>query len=357
VSSFGFTLVSSVLIAAGIAYAPVQGAAPEYREIKDWVLTCDNTHSCLAKYVAADYGVADGGGYLSLERGPGPNAGLTVTVETVEGDTAPDPTTLHLDGHSLPGFAWKIDLKAQAATLAGDAALRFARAIRDGGKLSFSDDKDAPFVSLSGMKAALLAMDENQGRLGGETALIRTGPKPASAVPAAKPAPVVYAAPARGPLIAAAAFAAQVRRARADTLGTHDCDASQASQDEARPLDAANALVVLGCQEAAYQGSVLIFIAPRNAPAKARQLILPLEPPLSARDTSTEGEYTEGEWDPKTATFSQSAKGRGIADCGESTVWTFDGKEFVLSTYNAQLRCGGPPGDWPTLYRTRTVVR
>lgn len=354
-SLFGFTMLSSMLVAAG-AYAPVQGSAPEYREIKDWVLACDNTHACVAKYLAASDG-GDGGGYLSVERAAGPNGGLTVTIETVEGDTAPDPTTLRLDGRSLPGFTWKIDAKAQAATLAGDAALRFIRAIRDGGAISFSRTKDAPLVSLTGMKAALLAMDENQGRLGGETALIRLGPKPASAVPVAAPPPVVHAAPARGPLPGAAAFAAQVRRARADILGQHDCDAGQASQDEAGPLDAANALVVLGCQEAAYQGSVLIFIAPRNAPAKARQLILPLEPPLSASDTSTDGEYTEGEWDPKTATFSQSAKGRGIADCGESTVWTYDGKAFVLSTYNAQPRCGGPPGDWPTLYRTRTVVR
>ncbi len=355
-SSFGFTLLSSVLTAAGLAYAPVQGAVPEYREIKDWVLTCDNTHACIAKYLAADDGPG-GGGYLSLARTPGPDGGLTVTVETVEGDTAPDPSDLRLDGRPLSGLAWKIDAKAQTATLSGNAALRFVRAIRDGGKLTYSDDKDAPFVSLTGMTAALLAMDENQGRLGGETALIRTGPKPASAVPAARPVPLVHAAPARGPLAGAAAFAAQVRRARADILNKHDCDAGQASQDEAGPLDAADAVVVLGCQEAAYQGSVLIFIAPRNAPAKARQLILPLEPPLSARDTSTDGEYTEGEWDPKTATFTQSAKGRGLADCGESTVWTFDGQAFVLSTYNAQPRCGGPPGDWPTLYRTRTIVR
>jgi len=46
-----------------------------------------------------------------------------------------------------------------------------------------------------------------------------------------------------------------------------------------------------------------------------------------------------------------------MADCGESTEWAFDGSQFHISSYNRLDRCGGgPPGDWPTLYRTTTVL-
>jgi hypothetical protein len=87
---------------------------------------------------------------------------------------------------------------------------------------------------------------------------------------------------------------------------------------------------------------------------------MPLEPTADPKNTTDEnlGEYVSGEWDAKTATFSESSKGRGLADCGTSSGWTFDGAAFQLSSYSAQIRCGGgPPGDWPTLYRTRVVPR
>jgi hypothetical protein len=209
------------------------------------------------------------------------------------------------------------------------------------------------------MKAALLAMDENQVRLGGATALVRVGAQPASAVPAATPPPVVYAKPTRDDLPNAKAFAAAVRKAAAKVLNDHSCDADQASRDEAHALDGANAIVILGCMEAAYQGSLLAFEAPRNAPGKAHQLFMPLEPRLDPKDsTNSDGEYTEAAWDPKTAAFTESAKGRGIADCGSSSTWTWTGQGFQLSDYNALSRCGGgPPGDWPTIYRTKVVTK
>jgi hypothetical protein len=345
--------------ATAIPYAPILGAQPAYREIKDWVLACDNTHACFAKYDAADDGPG-GGGYLSVAREAGPAGALVVTLEgDQENSVLPGPGGPRLDGRPLAGYAWAKDAKAGTWTLKGDAALRFVRAIGNGSKLTYSAAKAAPYVSLSGMKAALLAMDENQGRLGGVTALARAGPQPASAAPAAPLLPVVYARPVKDDLPNAAAFAAAVRKAAAKVLDDHACDADQASRDEAHALDAANAIVILGCMEAAYQGSLLAFEAPRNAPGKARQLFMPLEPRLDSKDsTNSDGEYTEGAWDPKTAAFTQSAKGRGVADCGSSTTWTWNGQAFQLSDYNALARCGGgPPGDWPTIYRTRVVNR
>ncbi len=348
----------SLAVIAAPAAADGLGAPPVYREIKDWVLACDNTRVCFAKYDAADEGAASGG-YLSITRYPGPGGALVVSLEADEDGAAPDPRSLKLDGRSLGANAvW--DAKAQTATPNGDAALGFLRAIADGKVLSYSNGQGTPNVSLSGMKAVLLAMDEDQGRLDGQTALARPGAKPASAVLAALPVPVVYAKPAAPPLAGGPALAARVRRAQAAVLARHDCDPDLARSDEADPLSDHEALVILGCVSGAYQTSVMIFRAPRAAPEKSSLIVLPLQPTLTAADSPPEdrGEYVaEGGWDRKSATFTESAKGRGLADCGQSTAWVFDGAQFHVASFSRLDRCGGgPPGDWSTVYRTTTSL-
>jgi hypothetical protein len=252
-------------------------------------------------------------------------------------------------------LGWTID-KDGDATLQGANALAFIRAIRDGGKLAYSEGKDAPFISLGGRKAALLITDDDQGRLGNVTALIRVGVKPASAVLPALPVPVVHARPTTDNLPGPAAFAAAVRRGARAALEAHDCEAEAASNDEAHALDATTALVMIGCIDGAYQSSVITFIAPRAAPLLAHLLVMPPQPTIDPANERADvrGEYVSGDWDAARASFSESSKGRGVADCGSSSTWTFDGHGFRLTAYSALDRCGGgPPGDWPTLYRAR----
>ncbi len=346
---------AALLIAIAPACAQTGGAAPIYREIKDWVVACDNTRACFAKYVGADEGAA-GGGYLSVSREAGPSGRLVVNVlQPEDPDNASGAKALRLDGRQLPALGWTID-KDGDAILQGADALAFIRAIRDGAKLADSDAKDAPFVSLDGMKAALLLADDDQGRLGNVTALVRVGVKPASAVLPALPVPVVHARPTADNLPGPAAFAAAVRRGARAVLKAHDCEAEAASIDEAHALDATTALAMIGCIEGAYQASVITFIAPRAAPRLARVLVMSPRPTIDPanRPAGVRGEYVSGAWDAARASFSESAKGRGVGDCGSSSTWTFDGHGFRLTAYNALERCGGgPPGDWPPLYRAR----
>jgi hypothetical protein len=362
----GFAIVVLALAYASSGHAApppasgLQGAAPVYREIKDWVLACDNTRVCFAKYGAADAG-AGGGGYLSIARDAGPAGALVVSLEEDEDGAVPDPHSLRLDGQPLAGgAAWTADAKDQTATLSGDAALAFVRSIAGGKALGYSNGKATPTVSLSGMTAVLLAMDEDQGRLDGRTALARPGPKPADAVPAALPVPIVHGTPPTDAFAGGAAFAAQVRRTQVALLAKHECETDVLTADHADALNDREALVTLGCVRGAYQTSVLVFRAPRDAPQKASQVILPLQPTLTDADSPPQdrGEYVaEDGWDPKTATFVESAKGRGMADCGQSTEWLFDGAQFHVASFNRLDRCGGgPPGDWPTLYRTTEVL-
>jgi hypothetical protein len=80
--------------------------------------------------------------------------------------------------------------------------------------------------------------------------------------------------------------------------------------------------------------------------------------PATVGDQPNQGFHTEVEWDAEHATVFEAAKGRGLADCGSSTSWVFDGTDFRLAEASRMNRCaGGPPGDWPTVYRSKVEVR
>jgi hypothetical protein len=339
------------------AATPAAAADPSYREIKDWILACDNGGTCQAKFVLDDMAptgaLPDNAsqGYLAISREAGPDGKLIVATQSMADveHAAFDGAKMDVDGKPLTA-AWGTDADGNMV-LSGDAARALLAAVADGKVLTFPNNGAPQMISLVGLKAVLLAMDDAQGRVGTVTALARAGDKPASAVPAAPELPEVISAPATGELSGAEAVAAAVRAAQNTTLKAHECDAD-ASQDLAYALNDREALVLLYCRMAAYQGSVLLYRAPRAAPAKAVIVRLPLQPTLKPEDADTQGEYVEGAWDEKTATFTEAAKGRGLADCGLSTDWVFDGQDFHIASFTRQERCGGPPGDWPSLYRS-----
>jgi len=355
----GLAITSGAMAAPAKLIAPraeVLGATPIYLEIKDWVLACDNTRACVARFASADVDVNTGDGYLAMERKAGPQGKLVISIEDYEGGKRPDPRSLRIDGRqTMAGLTWRLDSSEQTATLDGDAALKLLRSLVEGRKLTYSRGGMTSTVTLSGMKAVLLAMDEDQGRLNTVSALVRVGAKPANSALPAVPLPVIHAAPQPPPLPDRARFAALARRAHAALLRQYDCEPEMAHEDQAFALDASTVLVMLGCNQAAYQESILAFEAPRGAPEKAQLLVLPV-PPTEPAEQDDPGDYVSLDWDAKTSTLHESAKGRGLADCGESTSWTFDGKRFVLSGHNVMGRCGGgPPGERAAGSRSRLL--
>jgi hypothetical protein len=353
-------MLAAVVWGVSAAAASAQPRDPLYREFKDWVLACDNVGICEAKFVLDETAeksvlLPDAPlGYLSITREPGPGGALIVATQSLADEASArfDPHAMTLDGKPVAA-PWSGPDKDGGFSLDGAKAQRFIAAVGDGTLLTFDGGGRPQKVSLAGLKAALLAMDEAQGRLDTVTALVRPGARPATSVPAGPVVPTVDARPVTGELPDADNFAARVRAVARATLQQHGCDDAPPQPDRAYPLNYREALVVLDCRMAAYQGSSLLYRAPRDAPQKAQLVDLPLQPTLKPRAADERGEYVEGDWDPKSATFSESSKGRGLADCGLSTTWAFDGETFHLASFNYLERCGGgPPGDWPTLYRS-----
>ena len=135
--------------------------------------------------------------------------------------------------------------------------------------------------------------------------------------------------------------------------------------DESNPVD--NARIILGelekYSDKLYQKPRwLVFnkvdlLDPEEAAERAKQI---------AEDLGWEGDYylisaasQQGVkdlcWDVMKFINSQpkeeAARGRGLADCGESAIWRFNGKGFELMSYHNQPTCdGGEPGNWPSVW-------
>ncbi|QFS40175.1 DUF1176 domain-containing protein [Burkholderia cepacia] len=336
-------------LAASAAPAREPGA-PSYDTYKSWLVACDNGLTCEAK------GLANGGetgADLRFIRSAGPNGVLTVRL-SVATNTSINLDDLRVDDAPLrlDDSAWSEKFDDGIATLSTTrpaAVAAFVSRLRNGTKLQFGEDAGA-YVPLDGMVAALLRIDDRQGRIGGTTALIRKGPAPASQV---TPAPSLPVVPKRKitPQLSDQEeehLIARVKRIR-DASSCEE-NASRYLHEAAYALDKHNALVFLPCIMGAYQGSSDVFIAPRIGGGKPEPVKLPI-PEGGFSDPS----LVEPDFDPATGTLSTFGKGRGLADCGFQASWIWGGHAFRMSTVSQQKTCGGVQGgDWPTLYRSRT---
>lgn len=342
------------------ATAAGPAAEPLYRELRDVLVACDNGRHCEVIGVADD---ARFGLTLRLSRDPGTDGAQQVRLGTYDGRM--NAATLQLDGQAsapLRALPWRSDADTGALVLDDPAAIAaFIALVRNGARLSSGAGQARTDVSLSGLAAALLLVDEHQQRLDTPGAWARTGERDAAAVPSAPSLPRLPPAPAPQPSLTGEevrTFADGVRERQADALRARDCDAPRDAydirrHDDAHPLDADHVLVFVACYSGAYQTASLPFRVARAGDA-AEPLALPsppgLEGVIAARDFTM---LTNAGYVPATGTLSHLAKGRGLGDCGEAATWRYDGTAFHLASYAALRRCGGAaPGEWPSLWRT-----
>lgn len=344
-----FTIAGAPLAAS--ATSPLEVGAPSYDTYKSWLVACDNGLTCEAKGFARG---GETGADLRFIRAAGPNGKLEARV-SVATDTRDDLGDLRIDGAplQLDESAWhiKVDHTNNIATLSTTrpaAVAAFVSRLRNGAKLAVGSDAST-YIPLDGMVAALLRIDERQGRAGGATALIRKGAAPASQVPPAPPLPVVPARKIAAQLSGQEEQSLIARTKRVRDASRCEENASKYLEEAAYALDARTALVFLPCIQGAYQGSSDVFIAPRTGGGAPEPVKL-----SDAEGGASDASLFEPNFDPATGTLSTFGKGRGMADCGFRAEWIWDGQAFRMSSAARQETCGGvAPGDWPTLYRSR----
>jgi Protein of unknown function (DUF1176) len=341
-------IISVSLILTSAATAAT--STSRYADFKNWTAACDNTGHCQA----IGFNDEEAGLIMYIDRAAGPNGDLSIRMQ--------GSIQLPLDKFfsddkkiTLAPKDWKSINTQDEHTVSTDnslAALSLINTIRNAKRIGFGSSKTANSLSLDGLSASLLLIDEVQGRLGSQNAFIRKGNKPESAVPAAHPVPKLKAMKYTGNEITesqSSTISKSIRKQFAALLKTEECnDFEDVNFDNANMLSANEAIALIECTRGAYQSYFLAFRVPIRDVKKATAIAFPMQP-----GKPSESAIGNAEYDPKTGVLSSYGKGRGLFDCGETTDWVFDGKRFVLANYTFLNRCGGVnPGEFPTLWRS-----
>ena len=338
-------------LAAALATAGSAEAAGS-RTFKDWTAVCDNLRACSAFGFSkdTDHDIV----YLKVARGgAGADRPIVSLAHLADAVTSKGAWSLAVDGRPLAGVAPgrpKAGETYETVTLSAAQSDSLLRAVRNGSSLSISDGGQAVgSISLSGVVAALLWLDEQQKRVGTVTALARPGPQPATAVPPVPAAPSVAAGPAASQAGVPERIPAAVR---ARLEGNDVCVSPPTSDEEAVIVRLAPGLMLWGpvCDRAAYNVIHAFFLGD-EAGGALRPVSFPL-PPESSEPTI--GEIMNVDFDPATRTLTSFSKGRGLGDCGDETSWVWDGRAFQLLRQTVMPECNGVTSeDWPAIYVAR----
>lgn len=326
-------------------------AAPQpapLRTFTDWTVGCDNGRACHAVGLMPE-SLPEDGVTMSIRRGPEAGARAAIAFEPRSGAKAVSVAT---DGRSLP-LRLIVDKDGGLAVAPADA-MALIVAMRGAADLQLrkGDGKVVGQVSLRGLTAALLYMDEQQRRVDTATALVRRGPRPASAVPAPPALPrVPEVRPSRNAALAAVpAGLVEATRKRAE------CDESLTLAEnppERQRLDDRTTLLLVACWRGAYNATSLVLVTRRPdgsdlAPARFDYNASAGE--QSGPEVPPDGAY----WDEDTHRLASFFKGRGLGDCGAGQEWAWDGEMFRLIHAEAMGECRGST-DYITTWRAQVV--
>lgn len=333
-----------MLLSFALQVAVPQPAEP--RTFQDWTVGCDNGGACHAVALATFEGSNDGWLTLGLRRAAGGTAEPVITLSARE---EPCGATLVADGQRLPVRI----IEAQNCAIVHPADMPvLVRALRTANTLEAFDAQGRSLgtVSLRGAAAAMLFIDEAQGRLGTETALVRRGERPADAVPAAPLLPVVTAAPrsSDSPILLDDDRITALRRETGCTID----EVGGPDELEARPLAPGKTLLLLACGTGAYNLSSVVLIAEQQG---ARIDIVPAR--FDAADVEQESGQpilVNADWDGENGILHDFPRGRGLGDCGTRSRYVWDGSRFRLIHRETMGECRGST-DFITVWRARVA--
>ena len=337
--------IFSILVLGGSAIANDAPAAGVVRTFGDWAVTCDNAHNCWAQTQGQS-----GTGTMSLRRDAGaealPHVFLTLYDGTFDA-AAFDETGFEA---AFAGNDFNNEFGPRL-TIAEDKTELFVAGLNKATSLSIPGE-DGVIFSLAGSSAALRFIDEVQVRADTVTALIARGHKPASAVPAPIPLPIIVA-----PLTSVVLIDTPPVPALSEASAT-DCTEDSENRDASfvaegyRLLDGRE-IWFMPCFNGAYNYVSTAYLKTGDAIAP-----LPFSGPKEggpARDVLAQlwnpALNVEGKDVP--LTLSTFGKDRGMGDCGTITEHVWTGTSFALTKYLKMEGCSGlwDAADWPVRWQ------
>ena len=366
--AWSFAVVLLAMAVPDAAVAQTAGPAqyvPAERTFRDWVVGCDNVRGCIALGLSpADSAET---AFLHLQRDAGRGAQPTVSLVLYTESETPGDRQIHLtiDGATIEGVASRRLAEAVPdfpgflqASLSDAEVAPLMTALRRGNRLSIAiDGGSAVDVSLAGAMAALLFIDDVQGRVDTVGALARAGRRLATAVPEAPVLPVVVGRPApEGTPV-------DPRRADAVSNGwarqaVRDCSLDEPENAGAPPtlgpLSGGRLLVGASCGGGAYNFDSVFGIVLPGEPLRVEPARFMLPAVDGTGPGGSSESLTNPDFEPADGTIGFISKGRGMGDCGSSGIYTWTGERFALSAWRVMPECRGVPEPyWPVLWRTR----
>lgn len=310
-----------------IGLSALSAAQAQVHEFKDWAMACDNRRHCGAiAYQSEESGSAPVTMWLS--RDAGPHAQVRIQFDTDDSEDAKS-LTLQLGPRKMTGISLRKDLSP------ADTAMVLAYVL-EGEEIVLTEGRKRWQLSLSGSKAALLKMDDLQGRVGTPGALVRRGKAAESSVlpPIAAPKVTAAALPKTG--TAEQGLLQPILNSIAPRECWEDLPDDRSPEQSISRVSATQVLVMRECGRGAYQGGSGIWLANSKPPFAPKRLVLPL-PNGELDDYVMNASLDAGR-------LSSFAKGRGINDCGSGFEWVWNGRSFELVEAWASPMCRGFPG-------------
>jgi hypothetical protein len=321
---------------------PLGAQGGQSKVFGDWAVACDNTLRCEALGSQAD---PAGGGDESdeepasepvafwLGRNAGPATALEARITVATQDGLIQPLTITVQGRRIRLAGGKDDVR-----LTPKQARELIALFADARRAEVTDGNSSWRLSLAGFKAAMLYIDEQQGRLETGDALVSKGDRPAAAV--RKPAAPPVVRPATLPRQQAAD--AQLLPAILAEVKERECfdevrDAAKPYTQLVRVSDR-QALVLRECWRGPYQNSSQVWLANLDKPHEPRRLALP------DADGAQNHDIADAEFSADDGRLYSRAKGRGIGDCIWTWQWVWTGTGFKLVDARESPLCKGFAG-------------
>lgn len=317
-------LATSAALAAGPAAKP-----PVSFSHNDWELACDNTRTCRAAGYQADSGAGEPVSML-ITRKAGPGTAIDIELQTGGEEEAKGTARFKVGKATVSG------LQAASGSLDDKQVRSVLPELLKSDEATLTAGGRTWTLSLAGLNAVLLKMDEAQGRVDTPGALVRRGSKPESSVLPPVPPPVVNAVKPPKARPGDDALATRIFPSlKLDDIKEQCNNAEDVSAKslEVHRLTERKVLLSLGCGMGAYNYSSLLWIA-NDKPPYAPVFL-----------------EANGEFDEKEGSVTAGFKGRGIGDCWSSETWHFDGQGFVRTEATGDGMCRGFAGGAWTLPR------
>lgn len=319
----------------------------------DWQLVCDNTRTCRAAGYQADEDSLSLSALLTRKAGPGEKVSGELRLGELDSppiENLPKTISLQLDISGKPFGKVAVDSNGDSALhaeLSDSQTEALVKSLAKSSHITFSADGRVWHLSDKGAAAVLLKMDEFQGRINTQTALIKKGTQSDAKVLPALPVPVVSKAKVDSASGAKQVLSESERNALQKTLlasiKDDDCsipaeqgNPSEQSEPElsVARLNGKKLLVSLLCWRGAYNEGFGYWVVNQSKPYG----------PVLVTTSGTD--YSDG-------LISSFQKGRGIGDCISTEQWVWDGKVFVqtASATTGLCKAVAAGGAWelPTL--------